>query len=122
MPRVTNETRDRISSDEITAAWEELYLKDGPPPLETLASWLAAPEEVVIRALPHDMHIDDKGELIREGYFAQKRVPGFDKFMDKILVSEGHFKPVQKEQDSPQRRRAALHQDRPLNKIRYGSK
>lgn len=47
---------------------------------------------------------------------------GFDKFMDRILVNEGHLRAPTREEDSPQRRRAARHQDRPLNKIRFGGK
>jgi ribosome-binding protein aMBF1 (putative translation factor) len=48
---------------------------------------------------------------------------GFNKFMDRILVEEGHNRVAPKhEEDSPQRLRAARHQDRPLNKIRYGGK
>jgi hypothetical protein len=46
----------------------------------------------------------------------------FDKFMDRILINEGHHRLAARDDDSPQRRRAARHQDRPLNKIRYGSK
>jgi len=46
----------------------------------------------------------------------------FDKFMDKILINEGVGVIRQKQEDSPQRIRAARHQDRPLNKIRYGVK
>lgn len=49
-------------------------------------------------------------------------VIGFDKYMDQILIKEGHGRPAVKPEDNPQRRRAALHQDRPNNKIRYGVK
>ena len=73
-----------------------------------------AEEEEAMRDYYADMKMDAKrhGEGVAE----------FDKFMDKILISEGHNRPPVKEEDSPQRRRAARHQDRPLNKIRYGSK
>lgn len=47
---------------------------------------------------------------------------GFDKFMDRILINEGRLRVPDREEDSPQRRRAARHQDRPLNKIRFGGK
>ena len=49
-------------------------------------------------------------------------VAGFDKFMDKILISEGNGRKPTPPEDNPQRRRAARHQDRPGNKIRYGVK
>lgn len=49
-------------------------------------------------------------------------VKDFDKYMDQILIKEGHGRPAVKPEDNPQRRRAARHQDRPLNKIRYGVK
>lgn len=68
-----------------------------------------------------DMAIDRR----RMGEGAEKgptSVAEFDKFMDRILVEEGNNKPQVKQEDSPQRRRAALHQDRPLNKIRFGGK
>lgn len=47
---------------------------------------------------------------------------GFDKYMDKILISEGYGAPVVKPEDNPQRRRAAMHQDRPGNKTKFGAK
>jgi transcription initiation factor TFIIIB Brf1 subunit/transcription initiation factor TFIIB len=43
----------------------------------------------------------------------------FDKFMDRILLSEGN-KTKMKVVENPNRKRAATHQDRPLNRIRYG--
>lgn len=46
----------------------------------------------------------------------------FDKYMDKILVQEGRVRTPVKQIDSPQRVRAAKHQDRPLNKTRFGGK
>lgn len=49
-------------------------------------------------------------------------VAEFDKFMDRILIDEGQNRPAVKQEDSPQRKRAARHQDRPLNKIRFGGK
>jgi len=49
-------------------------------------------------------------------------VVGFDKFMDKILISEGYGRKPTPPEDNPQRRRAARHQDRPGNKTRYGVK
>lgn len=47
---------------------------------------------------------------------------GFDKFMDKILIQEGHNRKVTKQDDSPQRRRQAARQERPLGRIRIGGK
>ena len=73
-----------------------------------------AEEEERMRDYYADMKMDAK----RHG----EGVDGFDKFMDRILVAEGHNRLAPKQEDSPQRRRAARHQDRPLNKIRYGSK
>ncbi len=52
----------------------------------------------------------------------ESKVTDFDKYMDKILISEGYGRPAVKPEDNPQRRRAATHQDRPLNKTRYGVK
>lgn len=46
----------------------------------------------------------------------------FDKFMDDILISEGAFAVKQVQHDSPQRIRAARHQDRPNNKIVIGGR
>lgn len=72
-----------------------------------------AEEELVQRDYAADMAMDAR--RMGEGV-------GFDKFMDRILVSEGHLRAPAREEDSPQRRRAARHQDRPLNKIRFGGK
>lgn len=47
---------------------------------------------------------------------------GFDRFMDSILIAEGHNRQPTKQEDNPMRRRAQRHQDRPNNKIRYGVK
>lgn len=52
----------------------------------------------------------------------RESVKDFDKFMDKILISEGYGRPAMKPEDNPQRRRAARHQDRPGNKTRFGGK
>ena len=41
----------------------------------------------------------------------------FDKFMDNIIISESKKKPAG---DSPIRERAKRHQERPLNRIRFG--
>jgi hypothetical protein len=46
----------------------------------------------------------------------------FDKYMDNILVSEGYNRPIVKQEDTPQRKRAARNQDRPGNRTRYGVK
>ncbi len=43
----------------------------------------------------------------------------FDKFMDSILISEFKKKPVG---DSPNRERAKRHQERPLNRIKFGDR
>lgn len=59
------------------------------------------------------------GEVDR---FGEGKVTDFDKYMDKILVSEGRGRPAVPPEDNPQRRRAAKHQDRPGNKIRFGVK
>jgi|SRR6478609_1851127 len=52
----------------------------------------------------------------------ESKVTDFDKYMDKILISEGHGRPAVPPEDNPQRRRAAKHQDRPGNKTRFGAK
>ncbi len=44
----------------------------------------------------------------------------FDKFIDKILISEGHGRLPTLPEDNPQRRRAAKRQDRPANRTVYG--
>jgi hypothetical protein len=44
----------------------------------------------------------------------------FDKFMDRIVIAEGHGRVIKKQPDSPQRIRAARHQDRPMNRTYYG--
>lgn len=64
----------------------------------------------------NDARYDMRKENPREG------VIGFDKYMDQILIKEGHGRPAVAAEDNPQRRRAARHQDRPNNKIRYGVK
>jgi len=48
----------------------------------------------------------------------------FDKFMDNILISEGRYNRVKPTvvEDSPMRKRAARHQERPLGRIRFKSK
>lgn len=61
--------------------------------------------------------LDDEGPGV--GLVPEGKV-GFDKFMDRILVCEGAGRPPVPEEDNPQRRRAARHQDRPNNRIRYG--
>ena len=63
-----------------------------------------------------DVHVRPTLRPVGEG------VQEFDKFMDKILISEGHGRKPTPEEDNPQRRRAAKHQDRPGNKTRFGSK
>lgn len=65
-----------------------------------------------------DYHADMKTDQKRYG----EGVQDFDKYMDQILIKEGHGRPPVKPEDNPQRRRAARHQDRPNNKIRYGVK
>lgn len=49
---------------------------------------------------------------------------GFDKFMDDLLLKEGVHKSKARSMggDSPQRIRAARHQERPLGRIVYGAK
>lgn len=56
-----------------------------------------------------------EGDNVSEGKGLQ-----FDKFMDNILVKEGRTTVRQKQEDSPLRRRAALHQDRPANRTVIG--
>lgn len=46
-------------------------------------------------------------------------IEGFSKFMDNILISEGRFRRPEPTYESPQRKRAARHQDRPLNRVRF---
>jgi len=43
----------------------------------------------------------------------------FDKFIDRILISEGHNRQPAQQEDNPQRRRAAKRQDRPANRTVY---
>lgn len=68
-------------------------------------------------ACEDDVSIHDRPTLRPEG-----KITDFDKYMDKILISEGRGRPPVKQEDNPQRRRAAMRQDRPLNKIRFGAK
>lgn len=58
----------------------------------------------------------------RIGRYPVSEGSGFDKFMDRILISEGGNRAQRATGDSVQRKRAARHQDRPGNKIRFGSK
>lgn len=58
----------------------------------------------------------------RSGGKTTSEAISFDKFMDKILISEGAGRKAAPVEISPQRIRAARHQDRPLNKTRYGVK
>lgn len=46
----------------------------------------------------------------------------FDKFMDAIQIHESSRRTIPTTSDSPQRLRASRHQERPLSRIRYGSK
>lgn len=93
----------------------EVVPEDQLTPTETgtLACTQCAEEELVQRDYVADMATDARP--LGEGV-------GFDKFMDNILVSEGRLRTPVREEDSPLRRRAARHQDRPLNKIRFGGK
>ena len=63
----------------------------------------------------NDARHDMRKENPREGV-------GFDKYMDKILVQEGHNRKVTKQEDSPQRRRQAVRQERPMGRVRFGGK
>lgn len=81
-----------------------------------------SPQQVVEEKLIDDRAsmTDFTNDVRRDGNFEECSV--FDKFVDQILIKEGHNRVKQHEYDSPQRKRAARHQDRPLNKIRFGSK
>jgi hypothetical protein len=46
----------------------------------------------------------------------------FDRFMDKIIISESKVKKFDMIEDNPQRRRQAARQERPLGRIVYGVK
>ncbi len=143
--RTINETRESVFSEEILVAWGELYIQGGPPTLKDLTSWLGATDGAMQRAWPADLVIGADGVINHksdeEVYDEEERqrdymddmddvesrrmgegVQEFDKYMDQILIKEGHGRPAVKPEDNPQRRRAALRQDRPANKIRYGVK
>jgi hypothetical protein len=47
---------------------------------------------------------------------------GFDRFMDRILIQETHDVKHKNQADSLMRERANRHQDRPMNKTRFGTK
>ncbi len=68
-----------------------------------------------------DLDVDPDAELARRKGPVGEGV-NFDKFMDKILISEGAGRKATPVETSPQRIRAARHQDRPLNKTRFGVK
>lgn len=71
----------------------------------------------------HEHPPDDEFDIhTRPTLRPEGKVSEFDKYMDKILISEGHGRPATKPEDNPQRRRAARHQDRPGNKTRFGVK
>jgi hypothetical protein len=54
---------------------------------------------------------------------AQNEGTEFDKFMDRIVITERRTKKVDVlEENNPQRQRAMKYQDRPLNKTRFGGK
>lgn len=76
--------------------------------------------EDVERLQSADWVAQTRAERERERY--GEGVAEFDKFMDRILISEGRGAPPVHVEDNPQRLRAARHQDRPNNKIRYGAK
>jgi len=74
-----------------------------------------------------ELHETDEGEYLCDdcGSYSGDKVNeskegiSFDKFMDRILLSENNRSKM-KVSENPNRARAATHQDRPLNRIRYG--
>lgn len=70
----------------------------------------------------------DTDSYVRQGVAGNPSTPkeetlpestDFDKFMDNTLLKEHRAKRVDRPEDNPMRRRAALHQDRPNNRIRF---
>lgn len=60
------ETRDRVSKVEVEQTWEDLYTENGQVTLEELASWLAAPEDVVQQMLSQTYLIVDRDGFVVE--------------------------------------------------------
>ena len=67
---------------------------------------------------------DSDAEIERRRMYRADKYEGksFDKFMDKILIQEGVGRRQTPPEDNPQRRRAKLRQDRPINKTHFGIK
>lgn len=66
--RSLDETRDRVSKAEVEQTWEDLYTENGQVSLEELASWLAAPEEIVERMLAQTyLIVDQDGFVVERG-------------------------------------------------------
>lgn len=85
----------------------------------------ACAEEAELQAMEdeRDARADYAADMKMDARRMGESVNDFDKFMDKILIEEGHnrVKPTVVE-DSPMRKRAARHQERPLGRIRFGVK
>jgi hypothetical protein len=73
------------------------------------------PNEVPMEPDP-DRAYDARVDVQREG----KEMTEFDKFMDRTVIDERQRVRVdRKEENNPQRQRAARYQDRPMNKTRF---
>lgn len=94
-PLSMEETRVRISPQEVITTWEDLYREEGIVSLEALASWLATTEEAVVAALPSYLTVNDEGDVVENNVAeAKKRGPskaaakswvkGTKKFKDKV--------------------------------------
>lgn len=58
-----NETRSRVSPQEVEIAFDDLYTSEGYVSLEILASWLATTEDAVLQSLPEHLSVDVDGTV-----------------------------------------------------------
>lgn len=72
-PLSMEETRVRISPQEIITTWEDLYREEGIVSLEALASWLATTEEAVVAALPKYLTVNDEGDVVESNIAEAKK-------------------------------------------------
>lgn len=63
LSKKVNETRSRVSPQEVEIAFDDLYTSEGYVSLEILASWLATTEDAVLQSLPEHLSVDVDGTV-----------------------------------------------------------
>lgn len=66
---LVREGRNHVSTQEVEATWEDLYMQLGTVGLDDLSSWLAAPENVVAQAIQRVgwLAVDRNGNVVERG-------------------------------------------------------